>query len=241
MQTSIYVALSGQLALERRLATVAQNIANAGTIGFRAEGVHFSEIVSHVPQVPASFTASGDTHLSTAAGGLTKTGNPLDVAIRGGGWLAIETPSGVAYTRDGRLQVLESGELVSLNGYPVLDVGGAPILIDPAGGPVTVALDGMLTQSSRQIGAIGLFEVDASAPYTRFENSAIISSRPGTPILDFTANGLVAGFLEESNVSPVMEMTSLIRISRAFEALAAAADENGATLKSAIQVLSSRG
>jgi len=241
MQTSIYVALSGELALERRLGTVAQNVANAGTIGFRAEGVHFSEVVSRVPQVPTSFTTGGDTHLSTAGGGLTRTGNPLDVAIRGDGWLAIDTPSGIAYTRDGRLQVLESGELVSLNGYPVLDVGGAPILIDPAAGPVMVANDGMLTQSSRQIGAIGLFEFDTAAPYTRFENSAIISSRPGAPILDFTANGLVAGFLEESNVNPVMEMTCLIRISRAFEALAAAVDENGATLKDAIQILSSRG
>ncbi len=108
-------------------------------------------------QTPTAYSTAGESFISERSGGLNKTGNPLDVAVQGKGWLAIQTPAGIAYTRDGRMQLLESGELQTLNGFPILDAGSAPIQLDPAAGTPKIARDGMITQNGRQFGAIGLF------------------------------------------------------------------------------------
>lgn len=240
MDTGIYVALSGQLALDRRLQTIANNVANAATVGYRAEAVHFNELVSRVPPRPATFASEGGSYVSDASGGFRKTGDPLDIAIQGQGFLSMQTPQGIAYTRDGRMQMLPSGDLVSLNGHPILDAGGAPLQLDPAGGPVAIARDGMITQNGRQLGAIGLFSVDFSTPYKRVENTAFQPGTPAQPILSFDSNGVVSGFVEESNVNPVSQMTQLIQVTRAFEGLGTVLDDVRSTEKAAIQTLASR-
>ncbi|RWF23225.1 MAG: flagellar hook-basal body complex protein, partial [Mesorhizobium sp.] len=135
MQDSLYVALSSQIALERRLDTIADNVANASTIGFRATGVKFEDVVSGTGLKSVSFASSGKTYLSTAHGSMTETGNPFDFAIQGDAWFAIQTPAGTVMTRDGRFSMNENGELMSIEGYPVLDSGGAPIQLDPRNGP----------------------------------------------------------------------------------------------------------
>ncbi|MFT3988583.1 flagellar basal-body rod protein FlgF [Aestuariivirga sp.] len=240
METSIYSALSGAVALDRRLSTIANNVANAASPGFRAESVNFQDIVSRVPQLPSHFSSAGEAHVSDESGALTRTGNPLDVAVQGTGFMAIETAGGTAYTRDGRLQMLSTGDLVTLTSHPVLDAGGAPLIADPAGGPVAIARDGMLTQNGKQIGAIGLFDVDLSSGYGRYENSGFVAKRPGTPILSFTADGFAQGFVEEANVNPIREMTSLITVSRLFESLNQAMEQQRASESSAIQTLGAK-
>lgn len=239
MQTASYVAVSGQVALAQRLDILANNVANAGTVGYRAEGASFESIVSSVPLLPASFALQSGSHAVSNSGGLTRTGNPLDVAIQGEGFLAMQTPVGIAYSRDGRMQVLPTGELVSLNGHAILDAGGAPIAVDPAAG-LGIGRDGMISQNGRQIGAVGLFHADLSRPYQRYENAAFIPSVAAEPIVSFTNNGFVQGFTEGSNVNPVLEMASLIQITRAFEAMAAAAEQSDGALKNAIQALGAR-
>lgn len=240
METGMYVALSGQLALDRRLQTIAGNVANAGTVGYRAEDVHFEDLVSQASPLATSFASEGTSYVSTAMGGLRKTGGPLDVAVQGQGLLGIQTPQGMAYTRDGRMQMLPTGELVTLNGYPVLDAGGAPLQLDPRGGPVSVARDGMVTQNGRQLGALGLFDVDLTQTYRRIDNSAFIPTTAPQPILSFDSNGVVQGYVEESNVNPVSQMTQLIQVTRAFEGLGAALDDAASTQKNAIQTLAGR-
>lgn len=238
--TALYVALSGQMALERRLETIANNVANFGTAGYRAEAVHFETAVSRVSPIATGFASHGGAHAVARPGGLARTGNPLDVAIQGEGFMAIQTPAGIAYTRDGRMQILEAGDLVTLAGHPVLDAGGAPILLDPAGGPIEINRDGMIRQGERQAGAIGLFAVDLAQPYRRYENSGFLPARPGTPILTFAADGFAQGFVEQSNVNPVLEMTNLVRVTRAFESLNAAIESSGSALVEAIRTLGAR-
>ncbi len=102
MQTTLPVALSAQLATERRLETIADNLANARTAGFRAEEVKFDSILSTAAQRPVAFVSGGERFVSTKAGELTQTGNALDVAVSGDAFLAIQTPRGTVYTRDGR-------------------------------------------------------------------------------------------------------------------------------------------
>src|SRR5262249_40079306 len=155
------------LALQRRLETIANNVANASTVGFRAEQVRFStsQSGSAVPQ--SAFSEIGQTYLSRAVGEIVRTDGPLDVAIDGDGWLAVQTAQGTAYSRDGRLQISATGELMTLTGHAVLDAGGSPILLDPAAGSPSIASDGTVTQSSRRVGVIGLFAIDPASRLVR--------------------------------------------------------------------------
>ena len=186
-----------------------------------------------------SFVSSGADYLSRRTGGLIKTDNPLDFAIQGDGWFGIQTPSGTAYTRDGRAQVDESGTLRTLNGDPILDAGGAPILVGAEDGPLVVSADGMISQNGRQVGAIGLFAIDPNAGLRRAENSGVVPDKPPTPILDFTRDGVVQGAVERSNVDPVREMTRLIEVTRAFDGVAAEVAQSEGSIQDAIKTLGS--
>jgi flagellar basal-body rod protein FlgF len=239
VQSSLYVGLSGQLSLQRRLDTIANNVANAATPGFRAEEVKFESLLSYAAPDPVAFVSLGTPYLSRASGALTKTGNPFDAAIAGNAWFAISTPAGQVYTRDGRMQMSPAGELQSVTGYPMLDAGGAPIQLNPQAGPPSIARDGMITQDNRQVGALGLFTIDPAAKLTRFENSGVIPSQPATPALDFTRNSVAQGYVEESNVNPVSEISRLIAVSRAFDAVTASMKDSESTMKSAISTLGS--
>lgn len=237
MTVAQYVGLSAQIALERRMETIARNVANLGTVGYRAEGIEFDAIMSSViGQEPVAYAESDESYISRMAGPLTQTGNPLDVAVQGDAWMAIQTPAGTVHTRDGRMKMLETGELVTLNDHPVLDVGGAPLLLDPVGGPPQIARDGMITQGGIEVGAIGLFAIDEQAALSRYD-SGVIPDRAAEPVLDFTANGVAQGFVEGANVNPVLELTKLIMVSRSFESASTAIAQSESSLQEAIKTL----
>ncbi|TPI16858.1 flagellar basal-body rod protein FlgF [Mesorhizobium sp. B4-1-3] len=240
MQDSLYVALSSQIALERRLDTIADNVANASTIGFRATGVKFEDVVSGTGPKSVSFASSGKTYLSGAHGALTETRNPFDFAIQGDAWFAIETPAGTVMTRDGRFSMNENGELMSIEGYPVLDGGGAPIQLDPRNGPPKAGADGSLRQNDQLVGAIGLYNFDPGENFVRYGNSGIVPARTPEPVADRSDVGVAQGFLEESNVNPVLEMTRLIQVQRAFENTAALMRQTDSSTDDAIKTLGSK-
>ncbi|QFU17656.1 flagellar basal-body rod protein FlgF [Microvirga thermotolerans] len=237
MQSSLYVALSAQVALEKRLNTVANNIANINTGGYRAEEVKFETVLSQAGLGGVAFASSGETYTSRRPGAVTRTDNPLDVAIQGDAWLSVSTPSGIVYTRDGRMKMSETGELQTMDGYAVLDPGGAPILLNPQDGEPTIGRDGMIHQRNNQIGALGLFKLDSRSQLTRYGSSGVKSSLPATVVQDFTAVSVQRGYAEGSNVNPVMELTKLIMISRTFDNAAAAVSETESSLMSAIRTL----
>lgn len=239
MQPSLYVALSGQIALERRLETIAHNVANVSTAGFRSEEVKFSSLLSRVPPDPAAFATSNGTYISRKPGEFIETQNPFDVAVRGDAWLSIDLNGQQVYTRDGRLKMTQTGDLQTLNGHPVLDVGGAPITIDPNGGPPQIASDGTIMQQGRQLGALGMFTIPDEAKLTYADNSSVIPSVAAEPALDFGRYGIVQGFMERSNVNPVMEMTHLINVQRSFEALANVISSTEAAYLEGIRTLGS--
>jgi flagellar basal-body rod protein FlgF len=237
MQSGLYVALSGQVALERRLQTIASNVANMNTVGYRADGVSFETQLARAGDSTVAFAGNGSDYISRRSGGVSKTDNPLDVAVQGDAWLAIKTPAGTVYTRDGRMTIKDSGELTTLNGYSVLDAGGAPILLDSSAGLPDISRDGMISQKGNQVGALGLFAIDDSAKLTRYENSGVIPSKPATAVLDFATNGVAQGFVESSNVNPIMEMTKLITVTRAFDSVAAATEKSESSMTDAIKTL----
>ena len=240
MRDSLYVALSSQIALERRLDTIADNVANASTIGFRATGVKFEDVVSGTGSKSVSFASSGKTYLSGAHGALTETGNPFDFAIQGDAWFAIDTPVGTVMTRDGRFSMNENGELMSIEGHPVLDAGGAPIQLDPRNGPPKAGADGSLRQNDQLVGSIGVYTFDPGENFVRYGNSGIIPARTPEPVTDRSDTGIAQGFLEESNVNPVLEITRLIMVQRAFENTAALMRQTDSSTDEAIKTLGSK-
>jgi flagellar basal-body rod protein FlgF len=239
MQSGLYVALSGQVALERRLTTIAANVANQGTPGYRAEEVDFKTVLSRADSRPVAYVSSGTPYLSTRHGIPIKTDSPLDVTVQGDGWLALQAPSGTVYTRDGRMRMQPNGALVSVNGYAVLDAGSAPLKLDPEGGPISIAQDGMVTQNQQQIGAIGLFALDTAGTLRRYDNSSVVPDGTATPVLDFAQNGISQGYIEGANVDPIQEISKLIALTRTYESIASALDGSESSLTDAIRILGS--
>ena len=240
MQDGLYVAHSSQIALEKRLNTIADNVANASTVGFRATGVKFEDVMSGIDDKALSFVSPGDTYISDANGPLRETGNPFDFAIKGNAWFGIETPAGTVMTRDGRFTLTENGELLTIEGYPVLDAGGAPIQLDPRNGAPRAGADGSLRQGDNLVGALGLYNFDPGPNFVRFGNSGIVPSGEPEPVVDRLDAGVAQGFLEESNVNPVLEITRLIMVQRAFENGAAMIRDTESSFDEAIKTLGSK-
>lgn len=237
MQTGLYVTLSAQMALEKRLDTIADNIANAGTVGFRATEVKFEDLVSGVGQKSVDFASAGTNFLSDKQGELVHTGSPLDFAVKGNAWFAISTPAGQIMTRDGRFTMLKTGELVTHEGYPVLDAGGAAIQLNPTAGAPQVGADGVITQNGHLQGAIGLFDFTPGEGAKRFGNSGVVPSAPPQPVVDRSDVGVLQGFVEQSNVNAIQEMTKLIALQRNFDSTASLVRQSESSMEDAIKTL----
>jgi flagellar basal-body rod protein FlgF len=219
MQSSIYVALAAQQVMQRQLDTIANNVANMNTVGFRAESVNFDSLVSMNEADGVTFPVVGHPAPSMEQGTLERTGNSLDIALSGPGWFAIETPQGVAYTRDGRLTIDPYGEVRSVDNYPVLDASQAPIIVNPDGGELEITKDGQVRQNGQLIGNVGVFELPQNAVASRFENAAFFASAEALPIAPGNATKITQGFVENSNVDPIAQMANLITVQRYFESL----------------------
>ncbi len=237
MEGALYVALSSQVALERRMTTIADNVANANTTGFRATEIKFNEVLKSTGLADVSFVNKGADFLSESSGALRSTGNPLDFAVKGDAWFALDTPMGQILTRDGRFSITEAGELVNVDGYPVLDAGGAPIQINPGGEPPIAGKDGGLIQNGVRVAAVGLYTADMSGGYMRTGSLGMIPTIPPEPAVDRADVGVVQGYLEDSNVNPIAEMSQLIMVSRAFENASAMMRATEDTFQEAIRTL----
>jgi flagellar basal-body rod protein FlgF len=237
MQNGLYVALSAQVAIERRLETIAANVANVNTPGYRADGISFAAEVAKAGENLISYVSPGSSFISRRSGALIETGNPLDAAVQGEGWFAIQSGGGIVYTRDGRMRLSEDGALENVNGEAVLDAGGAPIQLDPSGGATTISRDGMITQNGKQVGAIGLFLIDADANLTRTGSSGVIPDKPVQPVLDFTQSSIVQGAVEGANVNPIAEMTKLIAVTHAFDGVNSEVMQSESSVQDAIKTL----
>ena len=127
----------------------------------------FETVLSRAGATPVAFSSPGNNIISREAGNVTETGNPLDVAVVGQGFVAFAGPNGTVYTRDGRLQIAPNGDLQTLTGFPVVDSGGAQITVDPNGGPLSIARSGAITQDGNEVGTLGLFNIPAEANLDR--------------------------------------------------------------------------
>jgi flagellar basal-body rod protein FlgF len=240
MQSGLYVGISSQIALERRLNTIADNMANMNTVGFRATEIKFDEVLSKTENeqnAKIAFVTQGNDYLSTRTGQLQQTNNPLDFAVKGDAWFALDTPAGQVLTRDGRFTMDEAGQLRSIRGFSVLDAGGAPIQLNRNGGPPSVGADGIIMQDGQPVANLGLFTADISQGFVRYDNSGVIPVQAPQPVVNNFEFGVVQGYIEQSNVNGIGEMTELIQVNRAFESISALLRDSESSFGEAIRTL----
>ena len=219
MDRMIYLSMSGAKAMMQRQDALSNNLANASTVGFRAELQAFRAVPVRgdgaSTRVYALETTSG---YSDRAGSMMSTGRNLDVAMQGNAWLAVQGLDGTeAYTRAGALNVGPDGTLVTASGLPVLGDGG-PITLPPNTTP-SIAPDGTVsaTQPNGTVTPVGRLKlVTPDAPLQRGDDG-LFRSAQGDLSADPNAR-LQSGALEGSNVSPVETMISMIAAARQFEA-----------------------
>lgn len=222
MDVQSHVALSSQMALQRRLDVVANNIANVNTAGYKRENIVFNAAERSMPGVRGTgrnvaYVIDRGTAQDHAQGELVVTDNPLDVAIVGDAYISVRAPSGqLAYTRNGRLQILASGELGLASGETVVDERGQSIILDPDDTQITIGRDGLVTTSEGERGRITLVRFADKARLTKLGNSLVTG--PAQPI-EPGSSELRAGMVEGSNVSPIVETTQMIDILRAYQAM----------------------
>ena len=235
MDSGFYAACAGLRAQSQALEVSAHNLANLNTAGFRGQQTTFQSLVASsgtaVPNVSYAvlnnvlnsatnnFGVLEGTHLDMTSGNLVTTGNPLDVAIEGNGFFAIQTAHGTRYTRNGSFQVSSGGQLVTAAGDLVL---GNPALkekgaISVPAGPVSIAPDGTLSVNGAVAGSIQLVQFDAGTKLTS-EGGTLIAAPEGSAKAA-PQSELKQGALESSNVNPISSVVTLIGVQREAEML----------------------
>jgi flagellar basal-body rod protein FlgF/flagellar basal-body rod protein FlgG len=228
MDSGLYAAYTGLMARTQALDTAANNLANAGTNGFRAEKAYFrgamvdiaradETLASQVGNSVNEFGVLGGDRLNLSQGSLVKTGNTLDVALRGQGFFAIQGKGQTLYTRDGAFSVSGAGVLQTAQGEPVLDVNGKTMTLPT--GDVRIAPDGTVSVStdagSAIVGQIGVFNfADSSA--LQVAGAGRFAAGDLKPV---AAIGTVVeqGAIEGSNEDSVMGTMQLVIVHRQAE------------------------
>lgn len=216
MENSIYIAISRQNVLKQRMNLVANNIANMNTTGFKSEHSLFLEEVvkAKKSEEPLSMVLDYGQYRSMRQGPLEYTQNPLDVALEGPAYLAVETNDGTRYTRAGSLKINNEGELVTSAGIPVLDEGGARINIPPTVQSITISETGDILTEEGGVGTLQVAEFEF--PHNLKATGRGLYKTDDLP-LDENTTRVVQGALEKSNVNGVMEMTEMIEVSRQYQ------------------------
>lgn len=227
MESGIYAACSALIARSHALDVLANNLANVDTSGYKGES-QFYQALNAASANPASgaldnainrFGVLGGQALNLAPGAVQPTGNPLDVAIQGPGFLTVQAKAGVVYTRAGGLQIGADGVLETAQGDPVLgDLGKGklgPIKL-PSGAP-SVSSDGTISVNGALVAKLHLTEFNPSTPLTPLGDAYV--SAPAADAHPATRSSLLSGNLESSNVNAIQAETDLITLQRHFDYL----------------------
>ena len=248
MDKSLYIAMTGASATLRGQASVAHNLANVDTTGFQAT---LSGTVAAPVEGPgfASRVAASQRTLgvSDAAGARTTTGNPLDVALAQGHWLAVQDRNGgVAYTRAGDLQLNANGLLTTASGLQVLDQGGAPMALPPSDA-IEIGGDGTVSvvpqgQPMATMAAVGRLQVVAARTRDLVRgDDGLMRAAPGAePPAPAAGSVLTAGVREGSNVDATGMLVSMIELARQFEMQVRVLHSGDESARAANTLLSSR-
>lgn len=220
MDSGFYAACTALISKTQALDSIANNLANVNTSGFKSERNQFSGILANASATGSSplnlavnnYGVLGGTRLDLSEGSLQKTGNDLDFAIDGSGFFAVQTASGRMYTRSGNFQVSAKGQLVTSEGDPVLGEKG---VINVSGGKVHVGADGTISVNGAVAGRLKIVDFPATTQITGMGKTYY--SAPASSETDAPKSSIQQGVIEASNVNPVSSAVDLINVQRQAE------------------------
>ncbi|WP_041793671.1 flagellar basal-body rod protein FlgF [Pararhodospirillum photometricum] len=242
MENTSYIALSRQMALWRKLDTVANNLANMNTDGFQSEQTLFSQYLMatrdsefRFPEKLA-YTQDFGSFRDMTPGPLRQTDNALDIAINGPGYFEIEDSSGPLYTRTGQFTLDKDGMVVTPQGQPLLMANGQPLIVAPTENTITIARDGTVSTENGQVGKIRLVTFDNEQAMTRVAGGLFDPS--GQDPRPVERPDVRQGMVEGSNVNPMLELTKMIDVQRAYDATTRLLEQENERQTNAYEVLS---
>jgi flagellar basal-body rod protein FlgG len=234
MIRGLYTASAGMNVQTKKMDIISNDLANVNTTGYKKD----TAVIASFPQVLASRLDDKQNHIANngqignmslgarideiytnfTQGSVIKTDGVVDVAIQGEGFFALQTPAGVAYTRDGNFSINQAGQVVSKEGYYVLTQGGTPLELGEdfltSGNKVVIKESGEVYSGSELIDTMALVRFEDVKALQKMDDNLYQSNAQGIP---FTGS-VLQGFLEASNVNPVTAMVDMITVSRAYEA-----------------------
>jgi len=216
MDAAMYKALSGAIVQMRKLEVASQDLANVNTSGYKGQRLAFNEVLA--ARLPAEtrsggFVAVGDQRTDFLQGHLQGTGNPFHLAIDGEGYFVVETPRGERYTRSGGFTMSADGTVITPQGEPLLGEGG-PIQVPD--GRMIVGLDGTVGSENGDVGKLRIVRFLENRQVVK--EGANLLRADAANVEDVATPRVTQGSLEQSNVSPIDSMVSMITIQRQFEA-----------------------
>ena len=217
MQNSLLVGLAAQITLRRNMEIVSNNIANVSTTGFKRETPAFEELMVPVDSPDSSlrevsFVRDWGVVRDMTTGALQQTDSPLDVSVQGDGMMVVRTPDGDRYTRDGHFTLDQNGKVVNSDGYSVMSEGGE-LTIPTGETAIKIAEDGTVSTSQGVIGKLRVVALPSASMRKEGFNLYSSTEQP-SPAKDAR---VIQGSIERSNVEPVVEMTKMIEIMRAYQ------------------------
>jgi len=243
MDNSLLISLSHQIASYRSMDVIANNLANVSTPAYQREEPTFQEYVTQVPPAEGqtgmqslSFVQDSGVVRDLTEGRFETTNAPFDVAIHGKGYFAVQTAQGERYTRNGHFTLDAGGQIVTSNGDPVQGDGGA-ITVTPDDGDVNIAQDGTVSGKNGIIGKIRI--VDFANERGLVKEGASLYAAGGQSPASADAFTLHSGMIESSNVEPVVEISHMIEVMRAYQATATLTQTQEDLMRQAIDKLGS--
>ncbi len=223
MDKLLYIAASGAREIMRAQATNTHNMANANTTGFQADLTAMQALQVYGPGYASrAYSQAESNGVDFSKGAIRSTGNDLDVAVRGQGWIAVQAPDGTeAYTRAGDLRVSPEGLLENGRGQAVIGDGG-PLVIPPHR-KIEIANDGTVSvlplgQQDNNMVAVGRIRMVKPDPADMVKgDDGLLRLRDGQAAEDATDVSLISGSLESSNVNTVESMVTMIELARQFD------------------------
>jgi flagellar basal-body rod protein FlgF len=218
MESTSFLALSKQVALEMRLSNIANNLANASTPGYRRNEMAFEGFLSRQhASAPILYPVERGVRVDLGEGPVIATGNQLDLSITGNdrAFFVVARGNETFLTRAGTFQLDDSGQLATAAGDVVLGASGQPIVLPGRSATITVTGNGAVYEGEDLVGELQLVEVAPGASLDTRGDSRLTASatRPAE------GYAIKQGVVEQSNVQSIIELTKLIQLSRDFEAL----------------------
>lgn len=241
MENTLLVALTRQSTLRRELDTVANNLANMNTNGYKSEKMMF---VDHLVRSKGGEHLWGDKiayvrdiaqYIDMQDGKLVETGNSLDVSIHKDGFFTVQTPAGPRYTRDGHFSLNEEGTMVTSQGYPVLSEDGTPFNFPVGNSRIEISRNGIVHAENGELGKLGIVRFNNIQDMKKEAGSLYDTAQAPEPMQN---PHVIQGSLEGSNVEPILEMTRMIEIQRAYTSASKLIEKEDERISKVAQILS---